>query len=236
MEIIIYFFIVLIAAVIGSFIGAITYRMPRGLGIVYGRSFCDDCHKPLGWVQNVPLISYLILGGKSYCCQKKISIRYFLIEFATVIAAIYLYSIVSFYFFLIYFILFLLCLSVLVIDLEHQLIPDELVWLILILSTLVIGNSPFQNILAGILAALFLLIINLLTKGQGMGLGDVKLAVVLGPWLGLYLSLIWIFGAFLTGGIVASILLLSGRAKWKQKIAFGPFLIISFLYVLFTKI
>lgn len=236
MEIVIYFFIILIAAVIGSFIGAVTYRLPRGLGIVYGRSFCDHCHKPLGWIQNVPLFSYLVLAGKSFCCGKKISPRYFLIEFATVTVALFLYSVVSVYLFLIYFVLFLLCLSILVIDLEHQFIPDELIWLILILSTFIIGNSPFQNILAGFLAALFLLIINLLTKGQGMGLGDVKLAVVLGPWIGLYSSLIWIFGAFLTGGIVASILLIIGRAKWKQKIAFGPFLIISFLYVLFTKI
>src|SRR3989304_4984579 len=122
MEIIIYFFIILIAVVIGSFIGAVTYRIPRGLGIVYGRSFCDHCHEPLGWIQNVPLFSYLVLNGKSFCCHKKISPRYFLIEFVTIIAAVYLYSVVSVYLFLIYFVLFLLCLSVLVIDLEHQFI------------------------------------------------------------------------------------------------------------------
>lgn len=228
------FFIVLFGLVTGSFLGAVTWRIPRGKGFVKGRSVCDNCKSDLPWFVNIPVFSYIFLRGRSYCCNKKISIRYPLIEISSLMGfiALYLKFGINFNFF-VYATLFLLTLAVFIIDFEHQYIPDEISFLILILSVLILPHPPFENLLAGFLSSLFLLLIYLITKGKGMGLGDVKLALGLGIILGLYKSLIWMSASFLTGGLIASILLLLGKAGLKQKIAFGPFLIIGFWITVF---
>ena len=212
--------------IIGSFISALTYRIPRNLDFIKGRSFCDSCKKNLFWYDNIPLFSYLFYLGKSRCCNKKISIRYPLIELTSAFGfvVLYLFSLSP-----IYYILYTISIAILVIDLEHQIIPDELSWFILLLGLI---NFSFLNIFSGFLFASVLLSLHLVTKGRGMGLGDVKLAIPLGLWLGLEKGLNWIMTSFILGGIVASILLLLGRAKMKTKIAFGPFLIIGFWIIL----
>lgn len=224
------------ALVLGSFVGAFTYRLPKKIGFIKGRSFCDSCHKQLKWFENIPLLSFVFLKGKSYCCKNKINSRYFFIELSSAIAAVYLFNTFPIWTFVLYYLLFSVCLCIFVIDLEYQIIPDELVWVVFFLSLFLnFDKHPFPYLFSGFISSLFLLSIHLLTKGHGMGLGDVKLAIALGSWLVLYNSLIWLFGAFLTGGVVASILLVFGKAGWKQKIAFGPFLITAFLYVLFVR-
>ncbi len=219
----IYLILTLLGLLIGSFISAITYRIPRGLGFVKGRSFCDNCKTNLRWYDNIPLFSFLLLGGKSNCCGQKISVRYPLIEVTTAIGfiSLYLYS-----FSFIYYLLFTISLVIFVIDLEYQIIPDELSWFILLLGLIL--NFSFVNIFAGFLFSLLLLILYLITAGRGMGLGDVKLAISLGVILGLKNGVTWIVTSFILGGIIASILLILKRAKLKTKIAFGPFLIFAF--------
>lgn len=215
--------IFLLGLIIGSFISAITYRIPRELQFVKGRSFCDSCKTKLNWYDNIPLFSYLYYRGKSRCCNQKISIRYPLIELASALGIILLSPI--------YYVLYLLCLSIFVIDIEHQIIPDELSWLILLLGLI---NFNFVNIFAGFFFSLLLLTLYLITKGRGMGLGDVKLAIGLGVWLGWLNGWKWLMLSFIIGGIVASILLLLKRANLKTKIAFGPFLIIAFWIILLS--
>ncbi|MBI3396847.1 prepilin peptidase, partial [Candidatus Woesebacteria bacterium] len=94
-------------------------------------------------------------------------------------------------------------------------------------------ENLFQNLIVGLSLSTFLLLINLITNGKGMGLGDVKFAIFGGLFWGWPQGLIWLFLSFLVGGIFGSILLLTGKAKLKQKIAFGPFLVIGFLINLF---
>ena len=219
----------LLGLVIGSFVSLITYRIPRGLGFISGRSFCDLCKEKLAWYDNIPLVSFLRHRGKSRCCSKKISIRYPLIELATAIGFVFLYP--NF----VLILLFLLTFSILIIDVEHQIIPDELSWLVLFLGLLSpITYTLYPSLFAGFLSALVLLFIHLITKGRGMGLGDVKLAIALGLWLTVDQSLIWLMTAFIIGGIVSVFLLLLRQAKLKTKIAFGPFLIIAFWIILLT--
>ena len=215
--------------IIGSFISALTYRIPRNLDFIKGRSFCDSCKKNLFWYDNIPLFSYLFYHGVSRCCGKKISIRYPLIELTSAFGfvVLYLFSLSP-----IYYILYTISIAILVIDLEHQIIPDELSWFILLLGLI---NFSFLNIFSGFLFASVLLSLHLVTKGRGMGLGDVKLAIPLGLWLGLEKGLNWLMTSFILGGIVASILLLLGKAKMKTKIAFGPFLIVGFWIIIFLK-
>ncbi len=220
--------------VVGSFVAALTWRLPRGESVLKGRSRCPHCRKTIAWYDNLPLISFLLLNGKCRSCHRKISLRYPIIELTTAL----LFILIGQFFQANFFYLFMVALlmAILVIDLEHQMIPDKLVFLGLIarFGDLVVRDDPlfFSYLLAALITALFLLAVHSLTKGKGMGLGDVKLALLLGLFftpLGV-VTLLW--SAFLTGGVVAAILILLGRARLKQKIAFGPFLIIGFFIAL----
>jgi len=121
-------------------------------------------------------------------------------------------------------ILFCIFEAIFIVDLEHQIIPDIFIFIGLAVLFL---NQTYSSLLAGFLAASFLLLIHLFTKGRGMGLGDVKFAVLGGAVVGLQLTFVWLFLAFLTGATVGIILILAEKAKIKDKIAFGPFLVIA---------
>lgn len=212
---------------IGSFISAITWRVPRNEGFVKGRSYCDSCRKELLWYDNIPLFSYLFYFGKSRCCRKKISPRYFLIEITTTTGAVIFWLVFHNLFFIL---LFFITLCIFIIDLEHQIIPDELTWIFLF--CVLIYSFTFGNLFSGFLFAFFFLFLYLVTRGRGMGMGDVKLAIPIGYIVGLSDGFIWLLATFLTGGFIACILLLAGKAGLKTKIAFGPFMIFAFWLVL----
>ena len=227
--------------VFGSFVSALSYRIIRGVSIVHGRSFCDKCKHELTWAENIPIISYLFLGGKCKNCRKKISIRYPLIEIITGVGflLIYLYRLVLPFNFLFCIIIFVLLMLIFVTDIEHQIIPDEFIFIGVFISVLYLTLVPNAYLLVsslfyGFLCASLLMLINISTRGRGMGLGDVKFAVLGGMLMGPKLATTWLFLSFLTGAITAIILILIGNAKLKDKIAFGPFLVISiFLTYLF---
>jgi leader peptidase (prepilin peptidase)/N-methyltransferase len=223
-------FLAFLGLIVGSFVAALTWRLPRGESILKGRSRCPHCRKTIAWYDNLPLISFLLLNGKCRSCHRKISLRYPAIELTTALLFILVGHFFQGNFF--YLLVAALLIAILVIDLEHQIIPDQLVFLGIAvrLGELVVRDDPlfFSYLLSALIAALSLLAIHSLTRGKGMGLGDVKLALLLGLFfkpLGV-VTLLW--SAFLTGGVAAAILILLGRARLKQKIAFGPFLIIGF--------
>jgi leader peptidase (prepilin peptidase) / N-methyltransferase len=207
--------------VVGSFIAALTYRYVRSISNMHGRSFCDNCKKQINWYDNIPLLSFLFLGGKCRNCRKKISPRYPIIEFSCAIGFLLIgFQAVNLALFCILAIIF-------VIDFEHQIIPDSFIFPGIILSLLFIPHALFSGLLAGFICATFLLLVHIITKGCGMGLGDVKFAVLGGMIVGLPLSPVWLFIAFLTGAMVGIILILGKKAGLKSKIAFGPFLVIA---------
>lgn len=203
----------------GSFLAAFTYRYPKRISILKGRSFCPNCKGKISWYDNIPLLSFLLLGGKCRDCKKPISYRYPLIELITAIGFLVLSPNI------LYVIIFYLLFAIFVIDWENQLIPDDLVFVGILI--LLVSNPNITNVLSGLICAFILLCIHLVTKGRGMGLGDVKFAIMGGMIVGLRLSYIWLFLAFLTGGIASAILIATRKASLKQKIAFGPFLILA---------
>lgn len=229
--------------VFGSFISALTWRYPRGISIKKGRSICPKCRNQIAWFDNIPLLSFILLRGKCRNCKKPISWRYPAIELATALGFVaigyFTYTLQGTTLQGVYSILVLLCLlfiycileSIFVIDLEHQLIPDSFVFIgvLLIVLFFLTSNSPllFPGLFAGFLAATFLMLIHLLTRGRGMGLGDVKFAVLGGIIVGIRLLPVWLFLAFLTGAIVGIILILGKKAHLKSQIAFGPFLVVA---------
>ena len=207
-----------LGSIFGSFLGALIYRFPRSISIAEGRSFCDKCKKQISWYDNIPILSFLILGGKCRNCKSKIPGINFIIELTTGIG----FVVIGFQ--PVPLILFCLLEVIFTIDLEHQIIPDIFIFIGLAVLFL---NQTYSSLLAGFLAASFLLLIHLFTKGRGMGLGDVKFAVLGGAVVGLQLTFVWLFLAFLTGATVGIILILAEKAKIKDKIAFGPFLVIA---------
>lgn len=224
----------LFGLIFGSFISALTWRYPKGISIGKGRSICPNCKHQIGWRDNIPLLSFILLAGECRHCRKTISRRYPVIELATGIGFVVIgyfatntqgLSLSVYSIFIL--VLFLVLEAIFIVDLEHQIIPDSFVFAGLLVLIL---NSKFfilNSIFAGFLAATLLLLIHLFTKGRGMGLGDVKFAVLGGLLVGPKLLLVWLFLAFLTGAIVGIILILGRRARLKSQIAFGPFLVLA---------
>jgi leader peptidase (prepilin peptidase)/N-methyltransferase len=239
--------VILLGLIFGSFLSSVTWRIPRNIRILdlHSRSICPECHNVISWCDNIPLLSYLLLKGRCRHCHKPISLRYPLIEFSTVVLFVVLYFLTNAYSPVpsayILWPIALLLLAIFVIDFEHQIIPDELSFLIIFLGVInLIFISPqffYVNILSGLCAALFLLLTHLITKGKGMGLGDVKLVLAVGLILGWPGTLVWMYAAFLIGAVTGLILILVGKAKFRVPIAFGPFLALAFLVaLLYAKI
>ncbi len=233
-------------SVAGSFLGALTWRAPRNISIAAGRSFCPHCKHAIRWFDNIPIVSYIVLGGKCRDCKAAIPRRDWFIELAIALSfpVIYLaqnsltqnitwlYGVNGLVQLAILLFLLLLSAGIFIIDIEHQYIPDTMVFVMLAIVILsMLGfSSPqlFVHIASGLGAAVFLLLIHLATLGRGMGLGDVKLVLALGMVLGFPLTVVFMFLAFSIGSIVGLVFIILGKAKLKQKIAFGPFLILGF--------
>lgn len=222
-----------VGLLVGSFVSALTWRLPRGIPFVKGSSFCPFCRKRIRWQDNIPLLSFVFLRGKCRDCGKKISWRYPAIELVSCLGFLG----ISFFNggFLAYF-LFVLTLIILVIDWENQIIPDQLVFLGLIplFFYLLLGDFQglFVNLASGFGAGFFLLLLHLITRGKGMGLGDVKFAVLGGLVLGWPATPVWFLSAFILGAIVGLTLIFLKKASFGQKIPFGPYLVISFWFTI----
>lgn len=225
------FFFVL-GLMVGSFINVLADRLPVGENVLWGRSHCDYCKKTLHWYELVPVLSFLIQGGRSRCCRKKLSAQYPAVELATAI----------FFGFIAGFSglpavplagMLVVCSSFLVIfiaDCKYQIIPDSMVIMALAGSVFVLlgtGADIRQHVVTGVTGMTFFYLLWLGTHGRGMGFGDVKLAGVLGVLLGYPLTIIALYVAFLTGAICGVILILAGLKRLKSKIAFGPFLLLG---------
>lgn len=217
-----------LGASLGSFINVLVGRFGKKKEIdIGGRSRCDFCDRPLSWWENIPLLSFLLLRGRCRTCHSPIPRRYFLVELITgllfLLMAHYQMESISYFIVTLLIIIFLF-------DLDYQIIPD---WATLSLVVITIVEQCFRNsgapilkfFLTGLAAAAFFLFLHLITKGRGMGLGDVKFAFFMGFFLGPAKTILALYLAFLTGAIVGVILILIKRKRFGQQIAFGPFLI-----------
>jgi len=221
--------IFLCGLIVGSFLNVVIYRLPRELDFVKGRSFCPKCKHKISWFDNVPILSFLMLRGRCRFCQSPISWRYPAVELLT--GGLFLLGYLS-HLSNLSFVLFSGLIVIFFIDLEHQIIPDEIVIPLSIIFIVFALITNYQLLitnyfLSGLGSFLLLLLLYLVTCGKGMGFGDVKLAFLMGLVLGFPKIVVAFYLAFLTGAIAGVILILLGRAKFKQKIAFGPFLVLG---------
>ncbi len=237
MEIISFATVAVIGLAIGSFLNVVIYRLPRKIGFFLSRSVCPACSQKLKWYHNIPLVSYLGLRGKCAFCGKKISFRYPLIESLNALA--YLYFFWQFSLqpeFFIYSFLASILLVVFFIDLDFMIIPDSITLPGIVLGlavSFIADGMGIVNSLIGILVgggSLWLIAIvgDWLFKKESMGGGDIKLAAMLGAFLGWQkVLLIFISSAFI--GLVVSVVIMffSSKLREKRLIPFGPFLALA---------
>lgn len=234
------FLIFILGVCIGSFLNVVADRWAQEKSI-QGRSHCDFCKKTLSGLDLIPIISFILLSGRCRYCQKKLSLQYPLVEFFTGVLFVLFWLRFGFETNITgligYFILAGAAMVILITDFKDHIILDEAIVALLSASILIHqGNDLLPLLLSGGVTFLVLYALYFFSRGRAMGFGDVKLAFAIGFLLGLKAGLIALYGGFLLGGLVAIVLLLLGRAKMKSMIAFGPYLVISMLIMLFFNI
>ena len=252
----VYFFIFILGTAVGSFLNVLIDRLPQEKSI-NGRSICDHCHRPLKWYDLIPIVSFFLLKGRCRYCRRKISLQYTFVEFLTGVSFLLVY----FYFgplltdeFLLienfhlkiweivgYWIIFASLIVIFFSDVKYHLIPDSIqisffVGALVVLPFLASENlSQFliKRIIASFIVAAPIFVLHFFSQGKAMGFGDVKLSFTIGFLLGIKMGFWALYIAFISGGFVGLILLLTGKKKLKSKIAFGPFLVIGVIGSLF---
>lgn len=226
----------------GSFLGCMGYRIPNKIKTTYPSSFCNECKKPLKWYMNIPIISYILLGGKCKYCKKPINFIYPFVEI--VCALMFLCNYLMFGFGETFFIATIITCALMVTivsDFLYYYISDRVLILsgIGILITLLVYKEPtevFKYIISaaivfGIMYGIKLLG-NYMFKKESLGDGDIKLMGVVGLAIGVIYSMISLFIASVVG-LTFSLL---ATAKNKDGIIpFGPFLLIGALMVIYFK-
>jgi len=250
----------IIGLMVGSFLNVVIYRLPimmqRGwkqecqeflelpvsgqaeetFNLSLPGSHCPACNAEIKALQNIPVLSYLLLKGKCANCQTSISIRYPVIEALTgVLSVVVAYQLGGQIETLFALILTWTLIALSGIDFDHQLLPDNItlpiLWLGLFLSLFNIFTDPVSSIIGAIAGYLFLWTIyqlfKLLTGKEGMGYGDFKLLALFGAWLGWqYLPLIILLSS-LVGAIIGTSMIIFVQRDKNVPIPFGPYLAIA---------
>jgi leader peptidase (prepilin peptidase) / N-methyltransferase len=265
--------IFILGLLVGSFLNVVIYRLPvmmerdwkeqccellnvesneninnEKFSLVLPRSRCPSCNKQIKAIENIPVISYLLLKGKCANCKNSISIRYPLIEILSAITV----TIVAFYFGVSLQTIFAICLTwalitLSLIDFDTQYLPDDItlpfLWFGIIInllfpsSSLVIHFFPdnFSNIESSVWGAIFgycslwsvYILFKLITGKEGMGHGDFKLLALLGAWLGWQSILLIIILSSVAGAAIGISLIIFKSHNRNTAIPFGPYLAIA---------
>lgn len=225
--------IAIIGLAFGSFANVLIYRLPRDESLISPASRCPKCNRPIKPWENIPVLSWILLFGKCKGCKEPISLRYPLIELAS--GAITVFSFAYFginYAGFAYTILFTALIALIIIDLEHWLLPFAITVptaIIGILGSVLFDLHSLADSLLGMVAgfALFMALLlggKFIFKRDAMGGGDVVFGMMAGVFLGWKLTILMIFIASFLGTLMAIPLLLSGRDLTGRAVPFGPFL------------
>lgn len=255
------------ALLVGSFLNVVIYRLPRMLNatwkeecrtllnktspikkndkkinLCFPRSFCPGCNQTIPAWHNIPILSFMILKGRSACCKKAISWQYPLVEIICLVLSVF--AALHFGFsptllFALVFIWIIICLTA--IDLEYQILPDSLtlglLWLGLLLNTQALITSLPDAVFGAAVgyATLWLVMKGFycLTGKVGMGHGDFKLFAAFGAWFGWAVLPLILLMASLLGAIAGIVYLRLSKQSKETPIPFGPFLCFAGLIALF---
>lgn len=235
----------LLGLAVGSFLNVVIHRVPRGESLVRPGSHCPHCGNEVRNRHNIPVLGWLLLRGRCADCEAPISARYPLVEAAT--AALFVAVAARFglsWELPAYLYLAAVAIALTAIDLDTLRLPDAIVLpsysigLALLVPPMIAGqawDAGTRSLLAA--GALFAFYYVIATVHRGMGFGDVKLALLLGLYLGFlgwqFLA-VGAFAGFLLGGVVGVVLLAAGRATRKTKIPFGPYMLAGAFLAVFA--
>jgi leader peptidase (prepilin peptidase)/N-methyltransferase len=228
-----------LGAIIGSFLNVVAYRLPRGESLAHPPSRCPSCGVPVKPHDNIPVLSWLLLRGRCRSCGERISWRYPAVEAGTALlcALVVIAEGADRDAWLgLAFVLFLVPITL--IDLDHRLIPNKLtlpgavVAVVLVLLTR--SDALVEHLIAALAAGGFLLVAAI-AYPAGMGMGDVKLAAVMGLFLGRAVAPA-MFVALVAGSVVGALIIARKGAQEGRKTAipFGPYLAFGGLAGLFA--
>jgi leader peptidase (prepilin peptidase) / N-methyltransferase len=220
----------------GSFLNVVAARIPLRRSIVHPGSACMTCEAPLAWYDNLPLVSFALLRGRCRHCEASIPWRYPLVEATTallVAGCVFRFGLTADAAVAAFFCAVLVAISA--TDVERRIIPNRIVLpaAAVVLAANTMLNPSAEWAVAGLGAALFLFVAALAYPG-GMGMGDVKLALLLGVALGRAVPVAMMVG--MLSALVPSVVLLArhGSAARKMRIPFGPFLAFGGVVALFA--
>lgn len=251
-------FAFLFGLLIGSFLNVCIFRLPRDMSVVAPRSLCPQCEKTIGWYDNIPVLSFILLRGKCRHCSAAIPWRYPIVELLTGIA----FSISVGYFglnlmALKYCLLSAICITLIFSDLEERILPDEftiggaviglaLAWFVPMQGGLAFffvrntANAQIVSLLEAVLGvvicsgSLWLVgyLFEKLRHKEGLGLGDVKMIAMIGAFLGLQGALLTLIVSSIIGSIIGLLFIaITGKSASTYELPFGTFLGVACLAV-----
>ncbi len=235
-EVILYLIFIVAGLAVGSFLEVVIYRVPRKLSIVRPASFCPSCKKKIAFYDNIPVLSYMILRGRCRYCKSKIPVTSIVVEILT--SLLFLLNYIFFGLSIntatgIVFCCALIAVSF--IDIEFRIIPNVIVLPLTIVGLALNITSDPSNWWVPLAfssgAFIFMLIIHLISP-RGMGMGDVKLSLMVGAFM-VRNTVSALFMGFFLGMIYGVSLIIIKRKKLKTAIPFGPFISLGSIISLF---
>ncbi|MCR2820548.1 prepilin peptidase [Lederbergia panacisoli] len=229
--------ILLYSLLLGSFFNVVGLRVPLKQSIVKPRSACPGCGHTLKAIELIPVLSYLIQGGKCRQCKRRISPLYPIMELSTALLFLFAYWQIGWTFEVIFaWTLISLFIIIFITDIKYMLIPNRILLFFIplfLIERIILPLEPWwDSLLGAAIGFSLLLMIAVISKG-GMGGGDIKLFGVIGFALGSKLVLLSFFAASVFGGIFGVIGMALGYFKKGESIPFGPFIGIGTLVVYF---
>ncbi|MGZ3580580.1 MAG: prepilin peptidase [Syntrophales bacterium] len=243
MDAFLYILLACVGAAVGSFLNVLIFRIPEGQSIVFPSSHCPKCGHAIRVYDDIPIISYLVLGGKCRDCHDKISIQYPIVEAITAVMSLLLFLKFGLSLkFLASFIFTSALIVITFIDLRHQIIPDVIslpgipifFFLAVFFMDLTVWESLLGILIGGGCLFAIAFLYEIIAKREGMGGGDIKLLAMLGAFLG-WKSLFFVLCASsLLGAVVGVAAMVMKGQDMKYAVPFGPFLSIAAVAYLFV--
>jgi leader peptidase (prepilin peptidase)/N-methyltransferase len=225
----------LLGLAVGSFLNVCIHRLPSRTSIVSPGSRCPSCEYALGWADNIPVVSYVLLRGRCRSCRAPISVRYPIVELVTMAIFVLNYHVFGADVILIPRILLACAMIVLfAIDLEHHLLPNAITLpgiVVGFLCSLVLPPGPIASVLGILVGGGFLWLIGeayyRYAGQEGMGGGDVKMLAMIGAFLGWKLVLVTLVLSSIAGAVVGLVVIVSKRGDLRYALPYGTFLALA---------
>lgn len=227
----------LFGLITGSFLNVVIYRLPRGKSVVWPASACGGCGRELRWFENIPIVSWVVLGAKCARCKSPISVQYPLVEATTAVLFVLVTWLTPVGPLLAARLIFVCGLVVLFgIDLEHQILPNSITLPGIVAGLIfsLAGPPGLRDAIIGVLlggGVLYAIAAGyyLWRREEGLGMGDVKMLAMIGAFLGWQAVLLTLVLASLSGAVIGVAMMALQRGTMKYALPFGTFLALGAL-------